>query len=65
MAMAMSESRGIRSTQLLGELVSRLTRDYPDDFWDSTTREIIEEANDHLGWGKIVWNINSDASPDD
>lgn len=59
----MDESKGKRSTQLLGELVSRLTRDYPDDLWDGTTRELLHEANDHLGWEKIVWTIDDDEAP--
>ncbi|MEF8759181.1 MAG: hypothetical protein V5B36_05500 [Candidatus Accumulibacter sp. UW25] len=64
LASARSESREARSTQLLGELVSYLTREYPDEFWDGTTRELLEEANDHLGRDKIMWSIDNGASPD-
>lgn len=61
----MNEAKGKRSTQLLGELVSRLTRDYPDALWDGTTRELLDEANDHLGWEKLVWNLDNDESTDE
>lgn len=45
------------STHLLDQLVSYLTRNYPDDQWDSTTRQLIEQAREHLGWPPIVWEI--------
>lgn len=49
-----------RSTELLGALLTKLTRDYADDQWDSTTRQLLDEINAHLGRSAIVW---SDCQP--
>jgi hypothetical protein len=45
------------TVQLLGELVSCLIRNYPDEQWDATTRELIEQAAKHLGSPDIDWPI--------
>lgn len=46
-----------RSTSLLRELVSVLLRNYPDEQWDATTRECLEEANAYLGEEPLVWDL--------
>ncbi len=52
----------LTSNRLLSALVHCLTNNYGDDLWDRTTRELLEEANDHLGNTKIEWCI--DEEPD-
>lgn len=42
---------------MLGGLVYHLLRNYEDEQWSSSTRELLEEANDYLGEQPIVWNI--------
>jgi hypothetical protein len=49
-----------RSTELLGALLTKLTRDYADDLWDSATRQLLDEINAHLGRSAIAW---SDGQP--
>ena len=49
-----------RSTVLLGALLTKLTRDYADDQWDSTTRQLLDEINDYLGRSAIAWSINDE-----
>lgn len=49
-----------RSTELLTALLTKLTRDYADDLWDSTTRQLLDEINAHLGRSAIAW---SDCQP--
>jgi hypothetical protein len=51
-----------RSTELLGALLTKLTRDYADDLWDSTTRQLLDEINAHLGRSAIAWTLNDDAN---
>lgn len=50
----------LKSHNLLSALVHYLTNNYGDDQWDSTTRELLEEANDHLGLPRIEWNIDDE-----
>lgn len=50
----------LKSHNLLSALVHYLTDNYGDDLWDSTTRELLEEANDHLGFPKIEWCVNEE-----
>lgn len=45
---------------MLSGLVHYLTNNYGDDHWDSTTRELLEEANDYIGNQPIVWNIEDE-----
>lgn len=45
---------------MLGGLVYHLLRNYEDDMWSSSTRELLEEANDYIGNQPIVWNIEDD-----
>ncbi len=42
---------------MLGGLVYHLLRNYEDDMWSSSTRELLEEANEYIGNQPIVWNI--------
>ena len=49
-----------RSTVLLGALLTKLTRDYADDQWDSTTRQLLDEINAYLGRSAIAWSINDE-----
>lgn len=56
----MDINQDFTSHNLLEALVRYLTDNYEDDLWDSTTRELLEGANDHLGWPKIEWNIDDD-----
>jgi hypothetical protein len=48
------------SAVLLGTLLTKLTRDYADDLWDSATRQLLDEINAHLGRSAIAW---SDGQP--
>ncbi len=50
----------LESHNLLSALVHYLTNNYGDDLWDRTTRELLEEANDHLGNTKIEWCIDEE-----
>ena len=45
---------------MLGGLVYHLLRNYEDDMWSSSTRELLEEANEYIGNQPIVWNIEDD-----
>ena len=45
---------------MLGGLVYHLLRNYEDDMWSSSTRELLEEANDYIGNQPIVWNIEDE-----
>lgn len=45
---------------LLGALFSYLTRNYGDDQWDASTRELLEEAAEFLGEPKIEWSLPED-----
>ena len=45
---------------MLGGLVYHLLRNYGDDMWSSSTRELLEEANDYIGNQPIVWNIEDE-----
>jgi len=45
---------------MLGGLVYHLLRNYEDEQWSSSTRELLEEANDYLGEQPIVWNIDDE-----
>ena len=45
---------------MLGCLTYHLLRNYEDDQWSSSTRELLEEANDYLGEQPIVWNIGDE-----
>lgn len=44
----------------LGGLVNYLLRNYPDDQWDDSTKEMIEDANAHLGGEPIKWSNEDD-----
>ena len=44
----------------LGGLVSYLLRNYEDDQWDDSTKEMIEDANAHLGGEPIKWSNEDD-----
>lgn len=45
---------------MLGGLIYHLLRNYEDDMWSSSTRELLEEANDYIGNQPIVWNIEDE-----
>ena len=45
---------------MLGYLTYHLLRNYEDEQWSSSTRELLEEANDYLGEPPIVWNIGDE-----
>lgn len=45
---------------MLGYLTYHLLRNYEDEQWSSSTRELLEEANDYLGEQPIVWNIDDE-----
>ena len=47
---------------MLGGLVYHLLRNYEDDMWSSSTRELLEEANDYIGNQPIVWSIDDEES---
>ncbi len=47
---------------MLGGLVYHLLRNYEDDMWSSSTRELLEEANDYIGNQPIVWSIDDGES---
>ena len=51
-----------RSTVLLGALLTKLTRDYADDHWDSTTRQLLDEINAYLGRSAIAWSLNDETA---
>lgn len=42
----------------LGGLVSYLLRNYEDDQWDDSTKEMFEAANAHLGNQPIEWMVD-------
>lgn len=42
----------------LGGLVNYLLRNYPDDQWDDSTKEMFEAANAHLGNQPIEWMVD-------
>ena len=42
----------------LGGLASYLLRNYPDDQWDDSTKEMFEAANAHLGNQPIEWMVD-------
>ena len=42
----------------LGGLVSYLLRNYPDDQWDDSTKEMFEAANAHLGNQPFEWMVD-------
>ncbi len=46
---------------MLGGLVYHLLRNYEDNMWSGSTRELLEEANDYIGNQPIVWNIDDAA----
>ena len=46
---------------MLDCLVYHLLRNYEDDMWCSSTRELLEEANDYIGNQPIVWNIEDES----
>lgn len=50
---------------LLGSLVGYLLRSYPDDMWDEATRDMLEEANQHLGYPAIEWMLDEDDEDDE
>jgi hypothetical protein len=54
----MSDTQDKSSQALLGELVQRLVRDYSDDLWDDSTRQLLDIATKHLGWPPIVWQLD-------
>ncbi len=54
----MDDNTYIKSHNLLSCLVGYLVRNYPDDHWDDTTLELLEEANNHLGEPDIEWDLD-------
>lgn len=48
------------SHNLLGELAHYLLRNYPDDWWNDTTRELLEKVSLHMGWVPITWNLDEE-----
>ena len=48
------------SHDILGQLTNYMLCNYNDDHWDSTTRELLEEANAHIGGEPIVWIVHDD-----
>ncbi len=42
----------------LSGLVSYLLRNYPDDQWDDSTKELFEAANAHMGNAPIEWMVD-------
>lgn len=50
----------LKSHLLLIELHGYLLRNYDDDTWDGTTRELLEDIAHHFNEPPIEWNIDDE-----